>query len=98
MVPAKRHQILANVQYAVTSYKPARSLRSPDKGLLVIPKVRTSRYGGRAFAHAGQSLFNALPSDVRLASSFDIFKCRIKMHLFRAAYSDINFSCLGKLM
>ena len=72
---------------AITSYKPVRSLRSSDKGLLAIPKVCTSKYGGQAFAHAGPSLFNLLPSEVHLAPSFDTFKARLKTHLFRAAYN-----------
>ncbi len=72
---------------AVASYKPARALHSSDKGLLVIPKVHTREYGGRAFVHAGPSLFNALPSDVRLAPSFDILKSRLKIHIFRISYT-----------
>ena len=77
-------EYLCNV---VTSYKPARSLHSSDKCLLIIPKVRTSKYDEQSFTHARPSLFNVLPSYVRLARSFDIFKSRLKTHLFRASYS-----------
>ena len=58
----------------ITQYHLTRSLRSSDKGLLVVPKVCTNRYGGRAFAYAGPSLFNSLPSKVCLAPSFNTFK------------------------
>ncbi len=35
---------------AITQYQPAHSLHSSEKGLLVVPKVRTKSYGSCAFA------------------------------------------------
>ena len=45
-------------------YNPVRSLRSADSGFLVVPACYKS-WGERAFARAGPSLWNSLPSHLR---------------------------------
>ena len=42
------------------------SLRSDSETLLVIPKVTRKTFGDRAFFHAGPTVWNALPSSLRL--------------------------------
>ena len=71
---------------AIARYQPTRSLRSSEKGLLVVPKVRTKTYGSRAFAHTGPKLYNSLPEEIRLAPTYNTFRARLKTHLFRLAY------------
>ncbi len=71
---------------SIARYEPTRSLRSSEKGLLVVPKVRTKTYGSRAFAHAGPKLFNTLPEAIRLAPTYNSFRSKLKTHLFRLAY------------
>ncbi len=68
-------------------YQPARGLRSAGQDLLVVPKIRTDRYGARAFAHVAPKMYNNLPSDIRLAPSLDTFKGRLKTHFFKMAYT-----------
>ena len=65
-------------------YIPSRSLRSCNKCLLKLPKKGSSRLAGRSFTHAAPALWNSLPLEVRLSSSADEFKSRLKTYLFRA--------------
>ena len=68
------------------TYKPSRTLRSSDRGLLLIPKVRTKTHGEAAFCHYGPRLWNSLPEDLRAAANVDIFKSKVKTHLFSLAF------------
>lgn len=68
------------------SYEPTRTLRSSGRGLLLIPKVRTKTHGEAAFCYYGPHLWNSLPEDLRTAESVDIFKNKLKTHLFSLAF------------
>ena len=59
-------------------------LRSYQKQLKV-PNSRTN-YGDRRFSVAGPTLWNKLPLDIRFAPSLEIFKSKLKTHLFDEAY------------
>ena len=50
---------------ALVSYVPSQALRSNDKGLLAVLRVRTKKFGERAFAYAASYQYNPLPSDIR---------------------------------
>ena len=69
------------------SYQPSRTLRSSGTGLLIIPKVRTKTHGEAAFSHYGPHLWNSLPENIRAAESVDIFKRRLKTHLFSLVFN-----------
>lgn len=62
------------------------SLRSNSKGLLDIPPTKQKTYGDRAFSKAAPTLWNALPVFIRKSPSVDIFKSRLKTHLFQQHY------------
>ena len=66
----------------ITLYTPARPLRSLNVGLLVLPLVKKKTAGHRAFAYCALLLWNNLPSHVKEAHSVDIFKSRLKTHLY----------------
>ena len=68
-------------------YIPEKNLRSADKQNLVLPKVRTSMYGDRAFAAAAPTLWNNLPLDLKSASTVETFKSKLKTLLFSEAFS-----------
>ena len=68
-------------------YQPSRTLRSSGTGLLIIPKVRTKTHGEAAFSHYGPHLWNSLPENIRTAETVDIFKRRLKSHLFSLAFN-----------
>ena len=68
-------------------YVPSRTLRSSGTGLLIVPKARTRTYGEAAFQHYGPRLWNSLPEDLRAAENVNIFKSRLKTHLFNLAFN-----------
>ena len=75
------------LSHLLVHYNPTRSLRSAEKYLLEVPKVRLKTYGERAFSVAAPKLWNALPLDIKLSPSVPVFKSRLKTHLFRIAFS-----------
>ena len=72
----------------LTLYQPTRTLRSADRQMLTVPKTRLKTYGDRAFAKSAPMLWNALPIDVKSASSLSAFKSALKRHLFNVAYNE----------
>ncbi len=67
-------------------YTPSRALRSADKQLLCIPKIRTQKYGARSFKYVALTQYNALPVMIRESPTLDTFKSRLKTFFFKAAY------------
>lgn len=61
--------------------------RSAISGDLLIPRTRLQTYGNRSFAIAGPSAWNSLPVDLKNEESLEIFKNRLKTHLFKCCYS-----------
>lgn len=64
------------------SYVPSRPLRSRDKHLMSIPRIRTVRNGGRSFSYCAPVLWNSLPLTIRLETDFGKFRRLLKTHLF----------------
>ncbi|KAF7659130.1 hypothetical protein LDENG_00002730, partial [Lucifuga dentata] len=50
------------------------------------PKSRTETFGDTAFSHYAPSRWNNLPEALRGAENIDIFKRRLKTHLFSLAF------------
>ena len=69
------------------SYQPSRVLRSSGTGLLIIPRAKTKTHGEAAFSHYGPRLWNSLPEGIRTAETVDVFKRRLKTHLFGLAFN-----------
>ena len=67
-------------------YSPKRTLRSTENHLLTPPRCRLEYFGKRSFAAAAPTLWNNVPLNIKQAPSVDIFKSRIKTHLFQLAY------------
>ena len=65
----------------------------PSQHDLVVQTTKT-QFGRRSFTVAAPSIWNSLPDFVRDAESLDIFKARLKTHVFREYYgvSDILLS------
>ena len=62
---------------------PRRCLRSSSHRRLVISQPsKTVLFGERFFAVGGPSLWNLLPDNVKEAGSIELFKQRLKTHLF----------------
>ena len=59
---------------------------SSDNLLLSYPRFKSiATLGDRSFTSATLNLWNALPFDIRSASTVSIFKAELKTHLFRHA-------------
>jgi hypothetical protein len=60
------------------------NLRSASRGTLVVPRVRTERYGRRGFSVSGPHLWNSLPPRIRsLIEKPDLFKRELKHYLMQ---------------
>jgi hypothetical protein len=70
----------------LSEYRPARSLRSADKLLLVEPHFRTATYGQHAFANIAQRVWNSLPLQLRECATVDSFKKKLKTYLFTLSF------------
>jgi len=55
-----------------------RSLRSAWTNRLLVPSVKLSTVGGRAFPVAGPTIWNSLPDNVISAPSLSTFRQRLK--------------------
>src|SRR6218665_1278741 len=64
-------------------------LRSTDKHDLRVRRMKTW-FGDCAFAAAGPSYWNSLPSVMRASDSVDSFKTGLKKWLFSRAYSTVS--------
>ena len=63
------------------------SLRSDDAVTLKRPSPpRTDTYGSHAFAVRAPSLWNDLPPELRVIEVYELFKVKLKTHLFRQYY------------
>jgi len=66
------------------------SLRSARTNRLqLVPSVKLSTVGGRAFPVAGPTIWNSLPDNVISASFLSTFRQRLKAFLFQASFRDI---------
>ena len=69
-----------------------RCLRSSSHRRLVIhPPSKTVLFGERSFAVRGPSLCNHLPDNIKEAGSIELFKQRLKTHLFRQSFWNTGF-------
>jgi len=55
---------------------------------LVVPHVKLSTVGSRAFPVVGPQIWNDLPEDVASAESLSTFRQRLKTHLFTKSFPD----------
>ncbi|KAF7659907.1 hypothetical protein LDENG_00291120 [Lucifuga dentata] len=75
----------------LTSYEPARSLRSSGSSLLTITKSNLKTKGDRAFMIRVPKVWNDLPEDLKLAKSVSAFKSQLKTHFYKLAFMRCLF-------
>ena len=71
---------------SLISYQPVRTQRSSSYNLLVVPNRVKTVTSSRAFRVAAPTIWNNLPDSVKVADSFNVFKRRLKCHLFNEAF------------
>ena len=69
----------------ITPYIPPRQLRSANLNLLKAPSAR-SRVGERAFSIFAPRVWNSFPIHIRNITSENLFKEKLKTHLFKVAF------------
>ena len=65
------------------------TIRNDELHLLKEPKGHLTTHGDRAFSVYAPELWNSLPLELRLSSSFELFKKDLKTCLFRQAFGHI---------
>ena len=68
-------------------YQPPWTLRSSDTGLLTIPQVNSKKHRESAFRYYGPRLWNSLPENLRVVETVEVFKKRLKTHLFTQVFN-----------
>ena len=66
-----------------------RTLRSAGTNRLLVPTVRLSTVGNRAFTVAGPRVWNTSPEDITTSQSLTMFCHHLKTWLFRKSYPDV---------
>jgi len=76
-----------NICITTTTNTSRRYLRSATHGDLQVPRTRTVTYRPRSFAVSGPTLWNTLPSTLRvLTTTLGQFQSGLKTMLFRLTY------------
>ena len=71
----------------VSFYTPRRSVRSSSDVLFSVPRVNLKSAGARSFQYQVPCVKNSVPIQIRLSPSLTSFKCSLKTHLFRTAFT-----------
>jgi len=78
---------LTNLCVTVATNTSRRYVRSTTHGDLQVPRTRTVTYGPRSFAVSGPTIWNTLPSTLRVSTTtLGQFQSGLKTMLFRLAY------------
>ena len=72
----------------INHFESTRSLRSAEKELLVILKIRTKTFGTRAFSFAAPTLYNTLPYAIKQSTTLTTFESPLK-----PTFSLLPISC-----
>jgi len=101
LLPPTEHAYLLHLQRAalatiidlirVDDLPGRRPLSSTNTNRLVVPQVKLSTVGSRAFAVAAPDIWNRLPTDVVAANSLSTFRRLLKRFLFRQSYPDLVY-------
>ena len=67
---------------SLQEYRPIRNLRSSSAKLLKSQRFCLKSAGGRSFSVTAPRIWNNLPHSIRHSQTLDIFKRRLKTHLF----------------
>ena len=74
------------LEMVISQLPHTRSLRSTHRGLLYTTKSRTEFVHSGSFKSMGPRIWNTLPANIKNSNNIDIFKTRLKTHLFRIPY------------
>ena len=81
------HLAPSYLQELIIPYVPSRTLRSGDQHLLTVPYTTSAMIQSRAFSMAGPRFWNSLPYDIRTVPCIELFKSKLKTHLFKVTFN-----------
>ena len=58
-----------------------------DHKSLVVPQTRRQTFASKSFSVVGPMLWNSLPNTIKQSNTLDVFKTKLKTHLFRCAFN-----------
>ena len=58
-----------------------------DHKSLVVPRTRRQTFASRSFSVVGPTLWNSLPNTIKQSNTLDVFKTKLKTHLFRWVFN-----------
>ena len=79
---------------AVADLPGRRALRSASTSRLVVPPIKLSTVGSRAFPVAAAEVWNGLSEAVVSSTSLQSFRRQLKTHLLQLSYPRLLFDCL----
>ena len=71
----------------LTTHNPSRNLRSSSQHLLSSAGYTRTVSSSRCFKHSAAINWNDLPFDIRACDSVNVFKRKLKSHLFNLAFA-----------
>ena len=77
---------LVNIVHPTSDGRFRHRLRSASSTDYSLPQLRT-KFGERAFSHAGPAAWNALPEDIRANHDRAVFRKQLKTHFFTLAFN-----------
>ena len=80
------------LEMVISQLPHTRSLRSTNRGLLYTTISRTEFVHSGSFKSMGPCICNTLPENIKNSNNIDIFKTRLKTHLFRISYQWTKLS------
>ena len=86
--------LLGYLSQTLCTYEPTQNLRSSCEMLLKVPKRNTKTFGERSFSFLAPSVWNSLPSGLRIFSTLPLFKSRLKTHLFTTPFCQYDLCSL----
>lgn len=81
-----RHNLAPNYLCEMFVWLDKARTRTSQKCKIVMPRVNTSKGLKASFSYAGAKLWNDLPDNIRLCTELEVFKAKLKTHLFRKSY------------
>jgi len=77
---------LANIVHPTNADRFRHRLRSASSTDYSLPRLCT-KFGERAFSHAGPAAWKALPEDIRANRDRAVFRKQLKTHFFTLAFN-----------
>ena len=76
---------MANIVHPTSASRLRHGLRSASSSDYTLPRLRT-KFGERAFSHAGPAAWNALPENIRGNQDREVLRKQLKTYFFYLSF------------